>query len=150
MEWMTTGDREIVHFLRRQPPGTIIVEAVGDAYSEYGRLSAASGVPAYLGWANHESVWRGNEILTETDRRKELITKIYTSEDVEEIHDAVEEAGIHLVAIGSLERKDFSDGQLEGLAAAGEVVLDEDGGLVVRFGAPVDGGTALGADMMEP
>jgi uncharacterized membrane protein len=150
MEWMTTGDREIVHFLRRQPPGTIIVEAVGDAYSEYGRLSAASGVPAYLGWANHESVWRGNEILTETDRRKELITKIYTSEDVEEIHDAVEEAGIHLVAIGSLERKDFSDGQLEGLAAAGEVVLDEDGGLVVRFGAPDDGDAASGADMMEP
>jgi len=150
MGWMTAGDRAIVHFLREQPPGTVIAEAVGDAYSEYARLSAASGVPAYLGWANHESVWRGNEILTETDRRKELITKIYTSEDAAEIRDAVEEAGIHLVAIGSLERKDFSDGQLDGLASAGEVVLDEDGGVVVRFGAPVDGGAALGADMMEP
>jgi len=150
MGWMTAGDRAIVHFLREQPPGTVIVEAVGDAYSEYARLSSASGVPAHLGWANHESVWRGGEILEETNRRRDLMIDIYTSGDAEEIREAVEEAGIHLVAIGSLERKDFSDGQLARLAAAGEVVLDQDGGLVVRFGAPVDGGAAVGADMMEP
>ena len=150
MRWMTAGDRAIVHYLRQQPAGTVMAEAVGGAYSRYARFSAASGVAAYLGWANHESVWRGNQILAETDRRKELITRIYTSDDAEEIHRAVEEAGIHLVAIGSLERKDYSQRHLADVAAAGELVLDEDGGQVVRFTAPIDDGPAPGPDMMEP
>ena len=150
MRWMTAGDRAIVHYLRQQQPGTVMAEAVGGAYSRYARFSAASGVPAYLGWANHESVWRGNQILAETNRRKELITRIYTSDDAEEIRRAVEEAGIHLVAIGSLERKDYSQRQLADVAAAGEVVLDEDGGQIVRFAAPIDDGPAPNPDMMEP
>ena len=53
----------------------IVAEAVGGAYSEYARLSSASGVPTYLGWANHEGVWRGGEIYAETGRR-EAIYKI--------------------------------------------------------------------------
>ena len=142
MQWMTAGDRAIVHYLRQQPPETVIAEVVGGAYTEYARLSAASGVPAYLGWANHESVRRGNVILPETERRSELIKRLYTSGDAEVIRRTVEEAGIHLVAIGSLENKDFSEQQLAEVAAAGEVVLDEDGGQVVRF--------ASGPDMMEP
>jgi YYY domain-containing protein len=150
MRWMTAGDRAIVHYLRQQPPGTIIAEAVGGAYTEYARLSSASGVPAYLGWANHESVWRGNEVLPETERRGKLITRLYTSGDAEEIRRTVEEAGIHLAAIGSLESKDFSEQQLAEVAAAGEVVLDEDGGQVVRFASPIDDRSAAGPDMMEP
>jgi len=81
-------------------------------------------VPAYLGWANHESVWRGNEILPETERRSELIMRLYSSGDAVKIRRTVEEAGIHLVTIGSLESKDFSEQQLAEVAAAGEVVLE--------------------------
>jgi uncharacterized membrane protein len=150
MRWMTAGDRAIVHYLRRQPPGTIVAEAVGGAYTEYARLSSASGVPAYLGWANHESVWRGNEVLPETERRGKLITRLYTSSDAEEIRRTVEEAGIHLVAIGSLESKDFSEQQLAEVTAAGEVVLDEEDGQVVRFASPIDDRSAAGPDLMEP
>jgi uncharacterized membrane protein len=150
VQWMTAGDRAIVHFLRQQPPGTVIAEVVGGAYTEYARFSAASGVPAYLGWANHESVWRGNEILPETERRSELITRLYSSGDAVKIRRTVEEAGIHLVTIGSLESKDFSEQQLAEVAAAGEVVLDEDGGQVIRFASPIDDRSASGPDMMEP
>jgi hypothetical protein len=40
------------------------------------------------------------------------------------------------VAIGSLERKDFPAARLKTVAEAGEVVLDRDGGMLVRFGSP--------------
>ena len=66
------------------------------------------------------------------------------------IRRTVEEAGIHLVTIGSLESKDFSEQQLAEVAAAGEVVLDEDGGQVIRFASPIDGRSSSGPDMMEP
>ena len=51
LRWMPAGDRALVAELRQQAPGTVLVEAVGGAYSDYGRLSSASGVPAFLGWA---------------------------------------------------------------------------------------------------
>ncbi|MCW8983976.1 MAG: DUF2298 domain-containing protein, partial [Thermoanaerobaculales bacterium] len=136
MAWMTDGDRAIVDALRREPYGTVVAEAVGGAYSEYARLSSASGVPAYLGWANHEGVWRGGEIYAETGRREKLLLRLYSSRDKEDIRRAAKEAGIHLVAIGSLERKDFAAARLRTLSEAGEVVLDQDGGMLVRFGSP--------------
>jgi len=136
MAWMTAGDRAIVEILRREPYGTVVAEAVGGAYTEYARLSSASGVPAYLGWENHEGVWRGGEVYAVTGARRELVSQIYSSRDPKEIRALANEAGIHLVAIGSLERKDFTAAKLKTLTEAGEVVLDQDGGMLVRFGSP--------------
>jgi YYY domain-containing protein len=136
MAWMTKGDRAIVEALRNEPFGTMMIEAVGGAYTEYARLSSASGVPTYLGWANHEGVWRGSEIHDETAKRRELVNRIYSSRDPTEIQRLVNQAGAHLVAIGSLERKDYSAAKLRTVAEAGEVVLDQDGGMLVRFGSP--------------
>jgi uncharacterized membrane protein len=136
MAWMTAGDRAIVEALRQEPNGTVVAEAVGGAYTEYARLSSASGVPTYLGWANHEGVWRGGEIYAETGRREELVSRLYSSRDPKQIRRLAKEAGIHLVAIGSLERKDFTAAKLKTVAEAGEVVLDQDGAMLVRFGSP--------------
>jgi YYY domain-containing protein len=136
MAWMSPGDRAIVRALRREPHGTTMIEAVGGAYSEYARLSAASGVPTYLGWANHEGVWRGNEIHAETARREKLVSRLYSSRDPREVRKLAEEAGVHLVAIGALERGDYSASQLRAVAQAGEIVLEQDDALLVRFGYP--------------
>jgi uncharacterized membrane protein len=136
LAWMSPGDRAIVRSLRREPYGTTMIEAVGGAYTEYARLSAASGVPTYLGWANHEGVWRGHQIHAETERRKNLVSRLYSSRDPREVQRLAEEAGVHLVAIGALEHEDFSASQLRAVAEAGEVVLEQDDGMLVRFGSP--------------
>ena len=114
----------------------MIIEAVGGAYSEYARLSSASGVPTYLGWANHEGVWRGNEIHQETEARRQLVSRLYSCGDPHEVRRLVNQAGIHLVAIGALERKDFSWAQLQAVVEAGEVLLDQEGAMLVRFATP--------------
>jgi uncharacterized membrane protein len=82
-------------------------------------------------------VWRGNEIYEETNKRRELVSHLYSSHDPKQVERLVEKAGIHLVAIGSLERKDYSAARLRTVAEAGQVVLDQDGGMLVRFGSPV-------------
>jgi YYY domain-containing protein len=114
MAWMHPGDRTLVRALRHEPPGTLMIETVGGAYTEYARLSSASGVPTYLGWANHEGVWRGNEIHSETDLRRQLVSRLYSCGDPQEVRRHAKAAGVHLVAIGALERKDFSPVQLPG------------------------------------
>jgi len=133
LAWMEPGDRAIVRYLREQPRGSTIVEAVGGAYSEYARISSASGVPSFLGWANHELVWRGHEVSPETDRRRVLVDRIYRSIDPAFVADAVRETGADLVVIGALERRDFAPGDLDAIRAAGRVVFSGDGGEVVRF-----------------
>lgn len=133
LAWMDPGDRSIVRFLRTQPRGTSIVEAAGGAYTEYARISSASGVPSFLGWANHELVWRGHDVSALTDARGALIDRIYRSGSPQSVKAAVDEAGVDLVVIGALERRDFDAAHLEAIRIAGEEISLEDGGVVVRF-----------------
>jgi YYY domain-containing protein len=138
--WLSDGDRAVVEFLRQQPRGTTIVEAVGGAYTEYARFSAQTGVPAVLGWANHELVWRGHGVVDETNRRTELVNELYSCGDVERVREIVTELAADLVVIGALEIKDFDAAALNAVRAAGEVVLDQDGATVVSFGTRTEAG----------
>jgi hypothetical protein len=81
-------------------------------------------------------VWRGNEILEETSRRKGLVQALYGSADADEVRRLAAEAGADLIAVGSLERQDFGEESLAAVAAAGEVIVDRDGALLVRVAAP--------------
>jgi uncharacterized membrane protein len=136
LSWMSEGDRALIGELRRQPPGSVLIEAVGGAYTEYGRLSAASGVPAYLGWANHELVWRGSEVTLETDRRTGLVNRLYSCGDPAVVRELAAEAGANLIAVGSLERRGFAPADLAAVAAAGEVVIETEGDFLVRVERP--------------
>jgi uncharacterized membrane protein len=59
------------------PP--VILEAPGSSYTYEGRISAFTGFPALLGWAIHESQWRGN--YTEQGLREPDIATIYSTHD---------------------------------------------------------------------
>lgn len=37
----------------------VVLEANGDSYSDYERVSAMTGLPTVLGWYVHEWLWRG-------------------------------------------------------------------------------------------
>jgi uncharacterized membrane protein len=57
----------------------VILEAPGSSYTYEGRISTFTGFPAVLGWAVHESQWRGN--YDEQGRREPDIISIYTTSD---------------------------------------------------------------------
>ncbi|RLE21942.1 MAG: hypothetical protein DRJ65_14950, partial [Acidobacteria bacterium] len=98
------------------------------------RLASASGVPTLLGWANHEMVWRGPDILPETRRREEIVRSIYTVGDRETIRRMVREAEVDCVAIGMNERLDFDLDGLEAVRLAGDDVIPcGEGGFLVLF-----------------
>ena len=114
----------------------------------YGLLFAAiffAGVPALIGWENHELVWRGHGVVEETSRRATLVRELYSCGDPARVREIATGEGIPLVAIGSLERADFAEESLAAVRAAGELVLDEAGGQVVR----VDGGAPAAAEVND-
>jgi len=139
LRWMSPGDRAAVRLLRASPPGMVLVEAVGGAYTDFGRLSAASGVPAVLGWANHELVWRGAGIGRELERRKTLVRRVYDCGDPGRIRELAAREGFTVIAVGDMEREAYPDLDADAVRRAGRVLLDGGGTMLVAVGGPTNG-----------
>ncbi len=122
LAWMDRGDREAAAWLRRQPPGTVVVEAVGEAYSDAARIASASGVPTVLGWENHERVWRGDAVSPELSRRRRLVATLYGAVSAATVREVAGELGADLVVFGSLEERYYPRSRPV-VEAAGEVVF---------------------------
>jgi YYY domain-containing protein len=80
----------------------VILEAPGASYTYEGRISAFTGFPAVLGWAIHESQWRGN--YDEQGKREPDIVTIYTSGDSNTTLDLLRKWQVDYVILGSPER----------------------------------------------
>ena len=104
-------------------PGSVLVEGVGDAYSDAARMSSASGIPAVLGWENHEGVWRGGNIGEETNRRKAEIERLYKCGDPREARRIAQKLGASFIVVGSVERRLYPEVGLESVLRSGKVVF---------------------------
>ena len=99
---------------RNAPPGARIVEAVGGAYSDHGRIGSATGRPIVLGWTNHEGLWRGGAAAAEIDARKRDVETIYRSGDPAAVREALARRGARYVVVGPLERKEHGPDAVPG------------------------------------
>ena len=92
-------------WLRDEAEPGRMVEAVGDDYSEYGRVSAATGRPTVLGWRGHERQWRGTTLIFEG--REEDIAQIYQSQDPEVVRQLLAQYDVRYVYVGHRERAKY-------------------------------------------
>jgi YYY domain-containing protein len=90
------------------PDGTVpvILEAPsvppwGGSYTYEGRISAFTGYPTVLGWAVHESQWRGS--YAEQALREPDIAAIYTTSDGQTMLDLLHKWNVSYVILGSPE-----------------------------------------------
>lgn len=102
----------------------VVLEANGDSYSEYERVSAMTGLPTIMGWYVHEWLWRGN--LADLNAKIEEIKEIYTSTDETRVKELLEEYNVSYIFVGSCEQNkygaDLNNDLLKGL---GEVVFQD-------------------------
>lgn len=80
-----------------------ILEAPGSGYEPRGRISAFTGLPTLLGWANHEGQWRGGQ--EEINNRLPDIETIYTTPDPQQALDLLKQWNIRYVVLGNAERQ---------------------------------------------
>lgn len=133
---LPAGEAEAVAFLRALPPGSVLVEAVGEAYTDAARLSSASGVPAVLGWANHELVWRGASVVPELERRRAAVERLYGSGNPGEVRSVARSVGATHVAIGAQESRRYPPDALAAVRGAGRTVFSVPGCEIVEIDAP--------------
>ncbi len=120
------------------PAGTVITEAVGQAFSDGGRISAATGLPTVLGWPGHQRTYRGPGIWPEVERRRADVARIYQTGDRTELGRLLERYGVSLVYLGPLERAAYP-GAGEGAAASLPVEYDDGMVRILRGPAPTAG-----------
>ncbi len=83
--------------------GSVILEAPGKSYNYEGRISAFTGHPAVLGWAVHESQWRGNYV--EQGKREPDIETIYTTRNGQQALSLLNKWQVDYVIFGPPERR---------------------------------------------
>ena len=102
----------------------VVLEANGDSYSEYERVSAMTGLPTIMGWYVHEWLWRGN--LSDLNAKIEEIQEIYTSTDETRVKELLEEYNVSYSFVGSCERNKYgADMNNDLLKSLGEVVFQD-------------------------
>lgn len=97
---------EAIAWLRQNADAsTVLVEAVGGQYSQYGRIAAATGIPTLLGWAGHEYQWRGD--TPEPAEREPVVRSIYAQPDWPTTEILLDRYGVRYVYVGQLERNTY-------------------------------------------
>ena len=116
-----SSDFEAISWLNTHVSGTpTILEAPGDSYSDYERVSVATGLPTVAGWYVHEWLWRSD--TTELNQRLADIETIYTSTDADTVKSLIEKYNITYIYIGQLEREKYSSLNDTLLQSLGETV----------------------------
>ena len=98
-----------------------IVEAVGESYSEHGRISSSTGIPTVLGWKFHEEQWRGSRKLFEG--REEDVRSLYQTANLEEARGILDKYQINYVIVGPREMAKYGSEGLSKFEELGELVF---------------------------
>lgn len=109
-----------------------LLEAVGDSYTEYARISASTGIPTVLGWPGHESQWRGYA-NPEPGIRKPLVRQIYTEVNWSATEALLNQYDVRYIYVGSLERAAYGEAGLDKFAQNLEVAFQNGSVTIYRW-----------------
>lgn len=131
--WMKSGlaaDHEIIDYLNKnvqdQP---VILEAQGDSYTDYERVSAYTGLPTVAGWWVHEWLWRGSADVV--GKRIPDVAAIYESQDVRETTRLIDKYQVKYIVVSNLEREKYKNLNKDKLERIGQKIFESSDG----FGA---------------
>lgn len=98
-------DYGAIAWLRENVRGMpVVLEASGNPYSYYARISSNTGLPTIMGWANHEGLWRSHD--QSVGVRQADVKRIYEAPTLEAAQALLEQYDVRFVVVGELERKD--------------------------------------------
>lgn len=113
-----------IQWLNTNVKGTqVLVEAQGDSYTDYERVSANTGLPTLLGWTVHEWLWRGAYDIP-APRINEVKT-IYETPDAQTANQILKKYDVKYVYVGSLEYQKYPGLKEDKFKQLGRVVFQQ-------------------------
>ncbi|MEE8466551.1 MAG: DUF2298 domain-containing protein, partial [Dehalococcoidia bacterium] len=128
------GEYAAIQWLRDDAPWGRMVEAVGDDYSEFARISASTGLPTVLGWKGHELQWRSSSASFRG--REDDVRTIFSSNDSEEVRRLLDAYGVRYVYLGSRERRTYGGDNLADFGSFLRTAFEQDGVIIYEMVQP--------------
>jgi uncharacterized membrane protein len=110
--------------------GEGVLEAVGDSWTAYSRISSSTGLPTVLGWPWHEHQWRGSREPFEG--REGDVSAIYTTLDTSEALRLLAKYDIQYVVVGPRERVSYGSLGLDKFSRVADMVFSQDNVTIYR------------------
>lgn len=122
----TEGDLAAIHWIKKNINGQpVMLEAPGDSYTTFNRVSAMTGLPTVVGWAVHEWLWRGEGYDPIGSRISEVET-VYTAQNMDDVLKILNKYGVEYVFVGDKEREKYPTLIEENISQLGEKVFEFD------------------------
>lgn len=102
----------------------VILEAQGDSYTDYARISANTGLPTVLGWTVHEWLWRGTYDIPAP--RIEEVKTMYETSNQNQAQTLLQKYDVQYVVIGNMEYEQYPNLKEEKFAALGKIVFQKE------------------------
>lgn len=101
-------DKEIIDYLNKNIKGQpVILEAQGDSYTDYERISAYTGLPTVAGWWVHEWLWRGSSDVVGS--KIQDIVNLYESSDLSLTKQLIDKYKIKYVIVSQMEKEKYKN-----------------------------------------
>ena len=125
------SDFEAINYLNSSVEGQpIILEAPGDSYSDYERVSVSTGLPTVAGWRVHEWLWRGD--TEKLDQRIADCRQIYTTYDAAAAKELLGKYGVEYIYVGDLERQMYPEINEELLQGLGTIAFQDGNTYIIQ------------------
>lgn len=108
----------------------VILEAVGESYTDFARVSSYTGFPTILGWRVHEWLWRGGFDIP--GARTEEVKTIYTQPLSVEAKGLLEQYKVQYIFIGDKEYEAYPDLDSTSLFSLGEIVYSNNQTYIIK------------------
>ncbi len=107
---------------------TRLIESIGAPYTEFGRISSATGIPTVLGWPGHELQWRGPIVSINT--RYADVEQFYNAQSIDERQIILDRYGIDYIILSCREYIKYPNISIPDFEAIGDVVFEDTGNCV--------------------
>lgn len=115
-------DWQAINWLQENVSGQpVILEAVGESYTDYARVSVHTGMPTVLGWRVHEWLWRGS--FDPVGKRTEEVKTIYEG-NKSQAKKLLKNYQVRYVFVGTLEKQSYPNLDEARFSDWGEIVFE--------------------------
>ncbi len=108
----------------------VIVEAVGESYTTFARISTFTGYPTIVGWRVHEWLWRGGFDIP--GKRTEEVKKIYEYPLSADCKRILNQYRVNYIFVGDKEREAYNNINEIGLKELGQVVFQDGNTYIIK------------------
>lgn len=110
-----------------------IVEAAGDSYTHYNRVSAMTGLPTIQGWVVHEWLWRGS--YDKVAARQKEVEVVFQGDDLSVAREILHKHQVRYIFYGSKEREKYPESNKERLSQLGQPVFKSGETVIYEVGS---------------